>query len=289
MPARLTLRFLQGNRSVDDKKSEFPSHRSQFTSLERFPILSTVCSQLESAYQSHRHRQLYTHWSLRSSGTFGDPSTQLPRLIPQCSVTPDPAITRRDTSLSIWIVCLGSTVPTRTDGVTRSSSRAYYRKTEAEASSQLVKSRHIQLVLPSPSHQQKKRNQIFACAHAISEQNENKKMASTIPQNRSQSSINTILAPTPMASSSASFSHQDISRALEASASMLPKYYTSYANRKTASSASSPAAMEHVGLSGDYYPDHHYVHQPPPPPPSPVGFPSSSSMHDWSAVERKRG
>jgi hypothetical protein len=114
------------------------------------------------------------------------------------------------------------------------------------------------------------------------------KMASTIPQNRSQSNINNILAPTPITSSSASFSHQDISRALEASASVLPKYYT-YADKKPCSSASSPAAMmENVSLSGDYV-DHHYFRQPPPPPPSPVGFPFSSSMHDWSAVERKRG
>jgi hypothetical protein len=112
-------------------------------------------------------------------------------------------------------------------------------------------------------------------------------MTSTIPQNRSQSNINIILAPTPMTSSSARFSHQDISRALEASASVLPKYYT-YADKKP-SPASSPAAMmENISLSGDYV-DHHYFQQPPPPPPSPVGFPSSSSMHDWSAVERKRG
>ncbi|QKX58932.1 uncharacterized protein TRUGW13939_06060 [Talaromyces rugulosus] len=87
-------------------------------------------------------------------------------------------------------------------------------------------------------------------------------MASAFPPNRSQSSIN-LIAPSAVR-------HQDIFRALEASASILPKYYT---NAKKSESKASSAELE-----GSAYSDYHHLHQPPPPPPSPVGFPSSPSL-----------
>jgi hypothetical protein len=92
------------------------------------------------------------------------------------------------------------------------------------------------------------------------------KMASTFPPSRSQSSIN-LIAPSAVR-------HQDIFRALEASASMLPKYYV---NAKKSASASESKASS-AELEGSAYSDYHHLHQPPPPPPSPVGFPSSPSL-----------
>ncbi|CRG84639.1 hypothetical protein PISL3812_01896 [Talaromyces islandicus] len=91
-------------------------------------------------------------------------------------------------------------------------------------------------------------------------------MASTMPSNRSQSSTN-LIAPSALR-------HQDIFRALEASASMLPKYYT---NAKKTASASESKTLSGE-MDGSAYSDYYHLHQPPPPPPSPVGFPSSPSF-----------
>ncbi|KKA22392.1 hypothetical protein T310_3598 [Rasamsonia emersonii CBS 393.64] len=96
------------------------------------------------------------------------------------------------------------------------------------------------------------------------------KMASTIPQNRPQ---NHILAPSPIRPSSSSTFSQDISRAIEASASMLPKYYTY--NQYESAAAKESSTIDNNGNDASSFVDWDHHHQPPPPPPSPVGFPSS--------------
>lgn len=95
-------------------------------------------------------------------------------------------------------------------------------------------------------------------------------MASTIPQNRPQ---NHILAPSPIRPSSSSTFSQDISRAIEASASMLPKYYTY--NQYESAAAKESSTIDNNGNDASSFVDWDHHHQPPPPPPSPVGFPSS--------------
>lgn len=71
-------------------------------------------------------------------------------------------------------------------------------------------------------------------------------------------------------SANTTITHQDIARAIEASASMLPKYM-SYAS-PSASNAGSNAGSPKNSLPNN---DSDWYHQPPPPPPSPVSFPAS--------------
>ncbi|KAF3400481.1 hypothetical protein DPV78_004880 [Talaromyces pinophilus] len=66
--------------------------------------------------------------------------------------------------------------------------------------------------------------------------------------------------------SNAALNHQDIFRALEASASLLPKSFVASAVSSSDKSSSSATHIE--------YSDHQFQN-PPPPPPSPIGFPSS--------------
>uniref|UniRef100_A0A093W3M4 Trihelix transcription factor GTL2 n=1 Tax=Talaromyces marneffei PM1 TaxID=1077442 RepID=A0A093W3M4_TALMA len=81
------------------------------------------------------------------------------------------------------------------------------------------------------------------------------------------SKLSTQSPTTPKSSTSnAALNHQDIFRALEASASLLPKLFLSSAVTSSDMSSSSATHVE--------YSEHQYQN-PPPPPPSPIGFPSS--------------
>lgn len=71
-------------------------------------------------------------------------------------------------------------------------------------------------------------------------------------------------------STNTTITHQDIARAIEASASMLPKYM-SHASSSTSNSGSNAGSPKN-NLSNN---DTDWYHQPPPPPPSPVSFPAS--------------